>query len=267
MNPLAQAAVLLALVALTAPPPPTRRLAGSAAPARRIPPVPAAVPVGVALALAAALRGDLTDPVVIAAGFAAITFGVRRRRLRGLRRCRVEGRAMADALEMLVAEVGIGADPARAFTVTAAESGGATGASLRAIAARARLGADVAEGIRIIARCSPVGGYWNRLAVCWDLAMIHGLPISALMRAAQRDITDRQRFADRMDAALAGARATAVILAGLPVLGVLLGQLVGANPMRFLLTTGPGGWLLLIGTALLCVGIVWSDRIIDGFAR
>jgi tight adherence protein B len=99
--------------------------------------------------------------------------------------------------------------------------------------------------------------------VCWELAAEHGLAISVLMRAAQRDIVERQRFTARVEAGLAGARATAVILAALPVVGVLLGQLIGARPVAFLLGGGVGGWLLVVGVALVCVGLVWADRLTD----
>jgi tight adherence protein B len=51
------------------------------------------------------------------------------------------------------------------------------------------------------------------------------------------------------------------VLAGLPVLGVGLGQLIGADPVGFLLSGGVGGWLLVIGTTLACIGLLWSDRI------
>lgn len=264
---LATAAALLGLAVLVAPPPPRRRLAGLAYPQRTFPRAAPAAAAGVTLLGFAAVRGVLTVPVAVAGGLAAITIAARRRRLRRRRCRRKQGRALADALEILVGEVGVGADPVRAFAVAASESGGALGSALRAVAARARLGADVADGMRVIASDSPVGGYWIRLAACWELAATHGLPMSVLLRAAQRDITDRQRFTDRMDASLAGARATAVILACLPALGVLLGQLIGAHPVRFLLAGQPGGWLLVIGTALLCAGILWSDRIIEGFAR
>ena len=58
----------------------------------------------------------------------------------------------------------------------------------------------------------------------------------------------------------------AAILAGLPVLGVLLGHLLGAHPIRFLLGGGLGGWLLVGGVGLVCGGIAWADRIIDRVA-
>ena len=37
---------------------------------------------------------------------------------------------------------------------------------------------------------------------------------------------------------MAGARTTAAVLAGLPVLGIGLGQLIGADPLGFLLSGG-----------------------------
>ena len=86
-----------------------------------------------------------------------------------------------------------------------------------------------------------------------------------VMRTAQRDIVERERFSARVDAGMAGARATAVVLAGLPLLGIGLGQLIGADPVRFLLSGGFGGWLLLVGVTLACCGLRWSDRITDRY--
>ena len=173
---------------------------------------------------------------------------------------------MAAALDILIGELRVGAHPLRALAVAAAESDGEVGLALHAVAARAHLGADVPAGIRSIGANSALPVYWDRLAVFWQLAADHGLAMSTLMGAAHRDILDRQRFAARMRAALAGARATAVILALLPALGVLLGQIVGAHPLRFLLGSGPGGVLLVLGVGLACAGMVWADRIVDRVA-
>lgn len=194
---------------------------------------------------------------------AAVVARIRRRRQRRAARRRATTHAMAGALEIVVGELQIGAHPVRAFEVAAAESSGEVGAGLRAVSARARLGADAAGGLRALREGSAVPDSWERLAVLWRLAADHGLAMSALMNAAHRDIVDRQRFADRMHAALAGARATAVLLAALPGLGILLGQLIGAHPVRFLLGGGSGGWLLMVGTGLVCAGMLWADRIVD----
>lgn len=204
-----------------------------------------------------------TPALLLAAGMAiaGLVHGQRRRRRAEHRRS--EGQLVAAALEILIGELRVGAHPVRAFTVAAAESAGPAGESLRAVAARARLGADVVAGFRSAAARSEVPVYWLRLAVFWELAVQHGLPISVLMRAAHRDIVERQRFSARTQAALAGARATALILAGLPGLGVLGGQLIGADPLRFLFGRGMGGVFLVAGVGLIAAGLVWANRIID----
>ena len=170
---------------------------------------------------------------------------------------------MAAALEVVVGELRVGAHPLRAFTIAADESAGGVGESLRKVATRAQLGADVAAGLRSAAGSSSVPAYWDRLAVCWQLAAEHGLAMSTLMTTAHRDIVGRQRFANGVQAGLAGARATAAILAGLPILGVALGELIGARPIRFLLGGGTGGWLLVAGVGLVGMGVTWSDHIVD----
>jgi tight adherence protein B len=101
------------------------------------------------------------------------------------------------------------------------------------------------------------------LAICWQLAADHGLPMAAVVRATQRDIAERQRFSEQVRSAMAGARATATILASLPVLSVVMGQLIGARPLAFLLGGGLGGWLLIVGLTLVCAGLLWADRITD----
>jgi tight adherence protein B len=83
------------------------------------------------------------------------------------------------------------------------------------------------------------------------------------MRAVQTDIAERQRFSARVQAGMAGARATATILAGLPLVGVALGELIGAAPVSFLTGSTAGGWLLVAGVALVCCGLLWADRITD----
>lgn len=221
-----------------------------------------------AAALAAAvLAWTVPAPVVLAAGTVAGTVGLRHRRRAAQLRCRQEAVALQAALEVLVSELRIGAHPVSAFTTAAGEVSGPVADGMRAVAARARLGADVAAGLDDAAGQSQLPAHWERLAVCWRLAQAQGLAIATLMRTAQQDIVERERFSLRVGAAMAGARATAAVLAGLPVVGIALGQLIGAEPITFLLTPGVGGWLLVIGVLLACTGLLWSDRITAGALR
>lgn len=254
------AALALALALMVGPRHPSGRF-GAQHPSRYVPPragVPTAVAAGV-LAAAMVVPPTVTFAVVVIAA----TFAVRRRGVRRRVRRAAESAALQGALGLLVGELRVGAHPVVAFEAAAAEVDDSVATSLRAVAARARLGADVAAGLHSVALDSSLPGHWERLAVCWHLAQTQGLAIVALVQAAQRDVVERERFASAVTAGMAGARATATILAGLPLLGVGLGQLIGAEPLSFLLSGGVGGWLLIIGVMLACTGLWWSDRITD----
>lgn len=253
------AALALALALLAAPPGVRPRVVAIGL----LPPPGSRRPVVLcsAVVLAGALIVIAPVGAVVAAAVVAGTLARRRRhRTRAELRSR-ESTALQAALDVLEGELRVGAHPVVAIVAAAQEADDVVAASLREVAARARLGADVPSGLRSAARGSQLPLCWERLAVCWQFAETHGLAVAAMVHAAQQDIVERQRYSDRMAAGMAGARTTAAILAGLPLLGIGLGQLIGARPVRFLLSGGAGGWLLVIGVGLACVGLVWSDRI------
>jgi tight adherence protein B len=247
------AALVLALAVVVAPS--RHRLLPPRSRGRRSPMTVAAV------ALGAGAVALLPLSAAVAAAVGVATLVIRRRRMVARRARAREAVALQSALDVLVGELGIGAHPVSAFEVAAGEVAGPVAATLGAVAARARLGADVAAGLRSSAASSRLPGHWLRLALFWRLAQAHGLAIATLMRAAHRDIAERERFTARVDAGMAGARATAAVLAGLPVLGIGLGQLIGADPVGFLFSGGLGGWLLVAGVMLACGGLLWSDAI------
>jgi tight adherence protein B len=254
------AAALLAAALLVAPAPARVRLTGPGRP-RTLPSWArwcAAVPPAMIVVIA------LEPSVVLAVAIVAGTVLARRRGSSVRRRRCAEAAALRDGLEILAGELRAGAHPVAAFDAAGTEVGDDVGDRLRVVAARGRLGADVGAGIRSVAAISAQPDCWERLAVCWELAQSHGLAIATLMRAAHRDIVERERFRVRVDAGLAGARTTAAVLAGMPVLGVALGQAIGADPLVFLLSGGAGGVLLVIGITLSCLGLLWSDRIVTG---
>ena len=258
------AAVALALALLVAPGPPRHRLYRRSL---RATPRPT-IPVAPALVAVLLISATIAPPGVVGAlGAATVTAASRRRRRVRQRRRTAEAAALQGALDVLVGELRIGAHPVAAFEAAAAEVDTDVAGALRTVAARARMGADVAAGLRDAAHRSSLPAHWQRLAVCWQLAHAHGLAIATLMQAAQRDIVARERFSAQVTAGMAGARATAVVLAGLPVLGVGLGQLIGADPLRFLMSDGAGQWLLAVGVGLSCAGLAWSDRITGQVTR
>lgn len=188
---------------------------------------------------------------------AAVRYRAARRTARGAR----QAGELQTAITVLTGELRVGAHPAAAFAAAAEETDGSVAVACRAVAARARLGGDVVAGLRGASQVSVLSHQWDRLAVCWQLATEHGLAMAALMESAQRDIAERLRFCNHVRSAMAGARATATILAALPVLSVVMGQLIGARTLALLLGGHWGGWLLVGGTTLICGGLLWSDRI------
>ncbi|WP_100459843.1 type II secretion system F family protein [Mycobacteroides abscessus] len=196
--------------------------------------------------------------VVVSAVVVAGTGALRWRRRR---RSRVESEELdctASGLDVVVGELRVGAHPVRAFEIAAVELNGAAGEAFAAIAARARLGVNVD---RALPRSVPARAQWNRITRSWSLAQRHGLAVADLLDACRADLQERQQFTARVNAGLAGPRATAVVLTGLPVAGIGLGQMIGARPLSVLCAGGVGGALLVVGVTLACAGLLWADAI------
>jgi tight adherence protein B len=198
---------------------------------------------------------------------AAVVAGTAVRRLRRRRRDRAldaEQRTLLAGLETVVAELEVGTHPAEACATAARETTGPTADAFRVAAARVRLGGSAADGLRAAARApgqSGLAASLERLAAAWEVSDRHGLALAQLLTAARSDLSGRMRLRSRTEAGLAGARATATVLAALPALGVALGQMMGAAPVTVLLGDGLGGVLLVVGTVLACAGLLWTDRI------
>lgn len=207
----------------------------------------------------------LLGPAGAAVGALLAVVGLRRLRERRVSRGGLEAtREVADALEGLVAELRAGAHPAVAAEAVAAEAqpDGRAAAALRAIAAAARLGGDIDVALADTAAAGQPGSdALQRVARAWTLAQRHGLPLADVLEAVRRDLDGGVRFAAQLQAKLAGPRASAAVLACLPVLGLLLGEAMGARPVGVLVSTGIGQFLLLIGGLLIAAGIAWSGRL------
>lgn len=249
-----QALLLLATAVLLVPQRHSR-LGGSGSSPRRWNWKPAAAPLAGLLLLAVWL---LPLSVVIAVGIAGATLCVRWRRRRRSMVQREELIVLESGLDVVVGELRVGAHPVRAFEVTAAELGGATGEAFAAIAARARLGVTLDPAVP---RSGPSASQWSRISRGWMLAQRHGLAVAELLDVCRTDLQERQRFTARVNAGLAGPRATAAVLTGLPVVGIGLGQMIGAKPLSVLCAGGMGGALLVVGVMLACAGLLWSDAI------
>ncbi|MRH90474.1 hypothetical protein GFY24_24025 [Nocardia sp. SYP-A9097] len=215
----------------------------------------------VRLAVVSALPATLLVGVgpLVAAILVAGTLAVRWRRARSDRIRTAESVQLLEGLETVIGELRIGAHPSAAAEVAAVETIGPTARAFAVSAARSRLGGSGAEAFRRTGTAIPEE--LSRIAEAWQVADRHGLALAELLTATRLDLLGRKRFRDRTSAALAGARATAAVLALLPLLGIALGQLMGAAPLHVLFISPAGTWLLPLGAALTCAGLLWTDAI------
>jgi tight adherence protein B len=162
----------------------------------------------------------------------------------------------------LAGEVRAGRQPGAALLGAARDSQG-LGDAHAVVLAAARFGGDVPSALTEAARHPGADGLLG-LAACWRVAVDRGAGLAAGLDRLEGALrAERDQRAD-IRAQLAGSRSTAAMLAGLPVLGLLLGTALGADPLHVLLHTGPGLGCLLVGGVLEAVGLWWALRIVRG---
>jgi tight adherence protein B len=127
--------------------------------------------------------------------------------------------------------------------------------------AAARFGGDVPAALRTAAGRPGAEGLAG-VAACWQAAVDGGAGLAdGLDRIAGALRAERDQR-EELRAQLAGPRSTAVMLALLPVFGIVLGIGLGADPLRVLFTTPSGLACLAVGALLEWAGLAWTSRIV-----
>lgn len=176
-------------------------------------------------------------------------------------RRREEERRRADVQRLLSAfgaELRAGQSPRDALREAA--SGASSHACPAALAACA-LGSGVAAALRQDAR-APGSGALRGLAACWQVGELSGArfaeAVDQLIERARRDIDVRRQLGSE----LAGPRATARLVGGLPILGLAIGYVLGANPVAWLIGTPLGSAVFALGVTLDVLGLWWMSRLV-----
>ena len=171
---------------------------------------------------------------------------------------------LAAGIRLVTAELRAGSHPAAAVEGAAAEASPEVADMFGDMAATARLGGSVATVVEQRAKASGnLRDPMCRIGRAWALAERHGIALADVLDAIRRDLDQRVAFARDVDAKMAGPRASAAVLAGLPVLGLLLGEAAGAGPLAVLTDQVLGQVLLVLGAGLLCAGLLWTVRITE----
>lgn len=205
-------------------------------------------------ALPLVLAGRRLVLALVLAGIAlAVVQQVVRERRRRDAECRAEQVLLA--CDGLAADLVAGQPPLLALDRAAREW-----PELVPVAAAAALGADVAEAFRRVSAL-PGAGRLRVVAAAWQVAHRSGAGLAATIGRAADALRDDRATRRAVHGHLASARATARLLAVLPLLFLLLGSGLGADPVGFLLDSPVGLGCLAVGAALAHLGVLWLDRI------
>lgn len=215
---------------------------------------------GLAVALVLlALAGPVAAGLGLLGGHALLRAWTRRAAAAARRE---ERSGAAEALAVLASELRAGRPTALALSGAALVAVGPLADGLGSAAVAGELGADPVEALLRAAPRSAVPEVLRGLAACWQVCASTG---SSLAAAVERlSVSLRADQAQRLAVAseLAGPRATAAMLAVLPVAGISLAAGLGADPLEVLLHTPVGIACLGAGLGLECLGMWWTRRLV-----
>ena len=177
--------------------------------------------------------------------------------------------AVAEAIALLAADVSVGrglSEALQSLTDDLTDDVGSDSARRRLgvllgpVVDGARLGGHVPTALREVAGVRGCEAF-GRVAAAWDLAETVGTPAAAVLGRVALAVRGQAEHVRAVRAELAGARASARLLATLPLVGLLMGIGLGAHPVHVLLETTYGQLALCAGIALELGGLAWTDRI------
>jgi tight adherence protein B len=213
-----------------------------------------------ALVIAILLANSLGMQVLVSvAALAVVVWTVLWQRSRHRRRS--AGAALRaqviEACDVLSADLIAGRPPAEAL-----EGAATICPDLKIASAACRLGGDVPATLDLAAETPGAEGL-RALASAWRVAEESGAAFAGIVDRLADSLRADEAIRRQTAASLAGARATARLLAVLPFFGAALGYALGADPIAFLTDT-PIGWIALTaGLALSIAGLGWTDRLAE----
>lgn len=168
--------------------------------------------------------------------------------------------AVAVLAELVAAVARAGLSPARTWRLVSERPGPfATTAAAASLWAEAGLPAGAAL---IRAAPSRPDRAVVAMSVALDVCDRAGAPTADVLDGLARALRAQEAARQDREVALAAPRATASVMSVLPVAGLALGALLGADPLAVLLTTVPGRACLVAGACLWSAGRWWTGRLV-----
>jgi tight adherence protein B len=180
-----------------------------------------------------------------------------RRRLLEQRR----SRQVTEAARALAGRLSVGEVPSVALSSVASEL-----TVLAPVQRAQEVGADVPEAL-LAASVTPGQESFSGLARAWRMAEVTGAPLAGATSGVAEAMRRRTRLEATVDAELAGPRASGRLMGLLPLAGLGMAQMVGAEPASFLLSSMAGRMCVLGAAGLSCAGVLWSEALANRVYR
>jgi tight adherence protein B len=100
------------------------------------------------------------------------------------------------------------------------------------------------------------------VGIAWQLGEDTGAALAGVLGRVAADLGAADEQGRTVAVALAGPRASAALLTGLPLVGIAMGTAMGARPIAFLTTTQAGRLVCCVGVLLDVAGVLWMGRIL-----
>lgn len=184
-------------------------------------------------------------------------------RVRRARAAREQERQQAgEACAVLAGELRAGRSAAQALTAAADVATGAVRLALLAASSSAGLGGDVPAALLGKASASAAPELLAGLGACWQVCAGTGSGLAMAVNRLEEGLRAEQGQRLAVAAELAGPRATAGLLACLPLAGIGLAAALGARPVHVLLHTTIGLACAVLGVGLDGLGVWWTGRLV-----
>jgi tight adherence protein B len=101
------------------------------------------------------------------------------------------------------------------------------------------------------------------VAAAWRLSERTGAPLAEAVQRAVVSVRESRERVRRVNVAVAGPRATVVVLTALPLTGPVFGLACGVPPTELYLSNPIGAASAVAGVALIWAGRLWCRRLVD----
>ena len=211
--------------------------------------------IGILFCLVIGVLGVFSQPMAGLAVLAmiAITVGWLASSRLGTSQANKRSHQVVRAAQMLDSLLRLGHVPSRAIILAAEEC-----TILTPVAVAVQLAGDPFQALEQMSHKPGQAGLAD-IGQAWRVSQECGAGMRDCLKQIRANLEETASTDAIITSELAGPRATAKILALLPLVGLLLAFGIGADPIQFLIQTLIGRVCLLAGVSLACLGVVWSE--------